>query len=424
MKPLNILVFPCGSEVALEIHRSLRYSRHVKLFGTSSVDDHGKFVFQNYTEHVPFITDDQFLPQLKAVVDKYSIDAIYPAMDAVLTTLKENESYLGCKVIASSVETTQICLSKEKTYNILDGIVPIPKIYDDYDKIDSYPLFMKPAVGYGSRGVKKINDRKEIDIHLKDFPNSLVLEFLPGDEYTIDCFTDRNGLLLFAGGRLRKRIGNGISVNTIPVDNDQFKEYAQKINNVIPMRGAWFFQLKENASGKLVLLEVASRIGGSSALYRNRGVNFVLLSIFDAFEYDLGIVDNKYFIELDRALDNQYSIKIDYDTAYIDFDDCLVVEGKINVKLVSFITQCINNKKKVILITKHSKNIYQSLAEYRLSHLFDEIIHIDQGDQKYKYMKAGSAIFIDDSFAERKAVSERLNIPVFSPDMVESLLEN
>ena len=40
----NILVFPCGSEIALEIYRSLRYSTHFKLIGANSLDDHGKFV--------------------------------------------------------------------------------------------------------------------------------------------------------------------------------------------------------------------------------------------------------------------------------------------------------------------------------------------------------------------------------------------
>ncbi len=34
----NILVFPCGSEIALEVHRSLQYSTHFHLIGANSID--------------------------------------------------------------------------------------------------------------------------------------------------------------------------------------------------------------------------------------------------------------------------------------------------------------------------------------------------------------------------------------------------
>ena len=44
----NVLVFPCGSEIGLEIHNALKYSKDFNLFGGSSVDDHGKYVYKNY----------------------------------------------------------------------------------------------------------------------------------------------------------------------------------------------------------------------------------------------------------------------------------------------------------------------------------------------------------------------------------------
>ena len=61
MKKLKILVFPCGSEIGLEIHRSLKYSVHIELLGGSSVEDHGKFVFENYIGKIPFIDDSDFI---------------------------------------------------------------------------------------------------------------------------------------------------------------------------------------------------------------------------------------------------------------------------------------------------------------------------------------------------------------------------
>jgi hypothetical protein len=126
MKQYNILVFPCGSEIGLEIHRALKNSIHFKLIGGSSVNDHGRFVFENYIDKIPFIDNEEFLPTLKKLTTNYKIDAIYPTMDKVIEVLKKNEEYLCCKVISSSTTTTEICLSKSKTYELLKDTIKVP----------------------------------------------------------------------------------------------------------------------------------------------------------------------------------------------------------------------------------------------------------------------------------------------------------
>ena len=91
-------------------------------------------------------------------------------------------------------------------------------------------------------------------------------------------------------------------------------------------------------------------------------------------------------MELDRALYNNFKIDINYNKVYIDFDDTLIVNGQINIKLISFIYQCINENIYLILITKHKGDIIKKLKEKKLVDLFDEIIHLDFGDEKYKYI--------------------------------------
>src|SRR5690606_2035985 len=209
-------------------------------------------------------------------------------------------------------ETTEICLSKSKTYHTLNGIVRTPKMFKSMEEVSTFPVFLKPDIGYGSRGAKKIDNVEEGRMHLNSFSNSLILEFLPGKEYTVDCFTNRHGELLYHGARERKRVANGISVNTVPVksNDDEILKIVEKINNRIKFSGAWFVQLKEDVNGQFSLLEIAARLGGSSSLNRNLGVNFALLSIFDAFELDVDVFTNNYCIELDRALDNKYKLSI------------------------------------------------------------------------------------------------------------------
>ncbi len=422
----NILVFPCGSEIALEIYRSLEFSAHFNLIGASSVDDHGKFVYKNYVDNVPFITSPDFIDDIKRIVREYKIDAVYPAMDEVITILKANESEIGCPVVSSSLETVQICMNKEKTYAKLGDYIRVPKVYNIHD-VDTYPVFCKPKVGYGSRGVRKINDSEELVRHMSDNADSLVCQYLSGDEYTVDCFTDRKGNLLFSAPRRRKRIMNGISVNTVPViDNgNEFREIIDTINGVISFRGAWFAQFKRDDEGNLVLLEIASRFGGSSSLFRGKGVNFAQLALFDLFGVNVSVIKNDYEIEMDRALDNIFKMEMEYDQVYVDFDDCLILDkSNVNPYLVAFIFQCRNNGVKVTLLTKHAHDLAETLKSFRLENLFDEIIHIRQIDSKASYIDNMNSIFIDDSFAERKNVSEKLGIPVFGVDMIKSLLNS
>ena len=422
----NILVFPCGSEIGLEIHRSLKYSTYFNLIGGSSVDDHGKFVYENYVENIPFHNAVNFLETIKKIVLDHNIDAIYPTMDEVARTLKNNEEAIGCRVVGSSAETTAICASKKLTYKKLKDLIPIPKTYATLDSVEEYPLFIKPDVGYSSKNVYLAKDETAAQAFLKGFSSEndfVFCEFLPGAEFTIDCFSDRYGNLLFSGARKRVRISNGISVNTKQANehNALFSSYADVINKQLKPRGAWFFQMKFDKDDILKLLEVASRLGGSSSLFRSKGVNFAMLSAFDCFDMDVEIMQNRYEAELDRALLNRYKLKIEYTTVYVDYDDCILLGDKVNQEIIAYLYAILNQRKKIILITRHTGNLQQSLSSYRLQGLFDEVIHLTKKEKKSDYINPTEAIFIDDSHTERADVKKKHNIHVFSPDMVETL---
>ena len=162
----NILVFPCGSEIGLEIHRSLRFSRHITLYGASSLDDHGRFVYPNYISNLPFYNEPSFVTELKQVIIENKIDAVYPAMDSVISLLKEMEENLGCKVIGHSEQTAKICLSKSKTYDLLKNFIKVPSLFSNVKSINKFPVFLKPDIGYGSRGTKIANTLMDVKNHL------------------------------------------------------------------------------------------------------------------------------------------------------------------------------------------------------------------------------------------------------------------
>lgn len=418
----NILVFPCGSEIGLEIKRAVGKDIHFNLIGANGVSDHGKFVYENYIGNVPFDNTPDFIPAIKKIVIENKIDAIYPAVDTAIARLKPFEKELGCIVVSPSLDACLTCLSKEKTYNTLRDRIPLPEIFDTTSESLNFPLFAKPKIGHSGRDTKLLKNYLELDDYRANVSDFILCEYLPGEEYTIDCFTDKKGVLRFISPRIRGRVSNGISVNTYAVELDNIQNFGKIISDKMGMRGAWFFQMKRDRQNNLKLMEVAARFGGSSVLWRAQGVNLPLLSLYDAFNIDIEIMQNNYSVILDRALENLYYINIQYDSVYLDYDDCLIIENQINSQMLAFLAQCRNFNKKIFILSRHNGNLTTELTKFGLKQFFDGIYHIKDNTPKSKFINRKHPIFIDDSFSERKEVKNSLHIPVFSTDMVECLI--
>ncbi len=425
-EPKNVLVFPAGTEIGMEIHSALKYSRFVRLFGGTSVPCHAEMLFENCIDGFPFIDDEGFIDYLNAVIDEYNIDYVYPAHDSALLTLTRERASIHCAVVTSPFETVEICRSKNRTYDFLAGSPYLPRTYGSIDEVEAYPVFIKPAVGQGSQGARLIQDRGHLAEALSDGVEYAICEYLPGDEFTVDCFTDRHGELLMVSPRSRERIRAGISVRSVlfPAD-DAVRAVAEDINEKLRFNGAWFFQLKKNAAGQYRLMEIAPRIAGTMGLSRSRGVNFPLLTLYNMWGFDVSLINNGNEAMLDRAFISRFVTDIRYDSVYVDFDDTMIVRGKVNTVLMMFLYQAKNQGKRLHLLTKHPERpIREDLARYGIAEtLFDEILHIPQDGSKSEYITDSSPIFIDDSFAERKRIRDSLCIPVFDLDMVESLLD-
>lgn len=426
MKEVNVLIFPAGAENAINIYDSLKYNLHFNVFGASSTMDHAEYLYpkDNYYVGDLYIDKPSFFNEFNNVLKKYNIDYIIPTHDTIALFMMKNANEINATIVCSPLETTEIAHSKKAIYDSLKGLDFIPKIYENIAEIE-YPVFLKPDVGAGAKGTHFIINEDELNKVLDSNKNMVICENLPGDEYTVDCFTDRNRELLFAGPRTRQRITIGISFKSKSVELDEEMEaIAQQLNKKFVFRGAWFFQVKRDKSGKLKLLEFSVRQAGTMALYRQLGVNFATLSVFDFMDLDVKILYNKYDIELDRCLKNCYKINYDYDKIYIDFDDTLIIHDKVNTDIMKLIYQSINKNKKVILLTKHEFDLGESLNKYRISKtLFDEIILLKPGEKKSKYIDKNKSIFIDNYFVERIDVRSECDIPVFDVDSVESLID-
>lgn len=425
MRAKKILIFPAGTEIAFEILNALKYSKFVEIYGGTSVADHSGFVYRHLITGFPFVDEPGFLEYLNKVISEYGIECIYPAHDSASVFFSRHTDDINAQVIISDAKTTEICRSKKETYRYLKDYSFIPKTFDTVESVERYPVFVKPAIGQGSKDARRIGSRAELEDALASDSSLIICEYLPGMEFTVDCFTDKDGNLLVSKMRDRQRIRIGINLRSKEYRLDEKAGIiAKTLNSKFSFKGAWFFQLKEDIQGEYRLLEISPRIPGTMGLSRNLGINFPMLTLFVFWGVDVSIIDNGYNIMLDRAFYSAYKIDFEYNHVYLDYDDTVTLNGKVNPDVMKFIYQAVNSGKKIHLLSKHVGDLYEDMRRLHIdTGIFEDITILQAEEQKSNYIKEQKSIFIDDSFAERKRIKDATGIPVFDVDMIESLID-
>ena len=422
---MNILIYPAASEIAREVFESLKDNKDLNLIGGTSSDfDKSHFIGYEKILNIPFISNDpksDFVKNIFNILLENKIDYIFPCHDDVSLVLSE---LLPDKVLSHNYHINEICRYKNLTYDFLQNTGLIPSINPK-----TYPRFVKPKNSNGSKGAELINNEDELKSYYTKYDknNTIELEYLPGDEYTIDCFS-QNGCLLFSGSRQRNTSKMGISELSVGVNDKEIDEIAEIINDEFIKKGgldgAWFFQLKKDINNEYKLLEVGPRVSGGMSFYRMRGINFSALTILTKQNNrELKIQDNNIKnLKFSKFFIPKYKYdKIDYDNIYVDFDDTLYLHKckRMNIDLIKLLYQGINEGKRVILITR-SKNDFRTILNiYKMGYIWDEIIHITDNTPKHEFIRSKS-VFIDDAFSERNFSKE--NVYCFDVDNFNILI--
>ena len=418
----NVLIFPDDS---LELHDALSNNVNVRLHAACSIERHGAYIYKNYRSDLPFISEDNFIKKLNTLIEEWNIDLIFPTHDTVALFLAENQDKIKSKIITSDLRTAKICRDKKFTYELFGDCNFCPTVYT---KIKEFPCFIKPRDGQGGKGSYLIKSEADIPQNIR-FDNYCIVEYLPGEEFTVDCLTDSHGELKAVLPRTRDRLLAGISTSSKAIRADsKILEIANTINDRLKFLGLWYFQIKKDYQGKFKLMEISMRCAGTMCLSRARGVNLPLLSVYCALGKEVSVFENPYSVKVDRALISRYKIDYEYDKIYLDYDDTLINDDEVCLPVIRFVYQCCNKGKKIILLTRHENYFDDTIEENLKSHsiaetLFNSIICVEKGKEKFDYMTMENSIFIDNAYAERKKVHDLLNIPVFDVEGIEVLLD-
>tara|TARA_R110000824_G_scaffold122128_6_gene278846 strand:- start:1006 stop:2076 length:1071 start_codon:yes stop_codon:yes gene_type:complete len=315
---MNILVTAAGSPgfitVQKAIHAAKGVPKNVMLHGC---DINGASLGMKLADRsfiAPRGDSDDYITELLSYCRKNNIDLLIPCADEELLPLATNKHLfeeMGCKVLVSGEASIRTALNKSRLfqfcannhlseyiveYSVCNNVEDLLKTY--YKMIDAgLKVCVKPTKAHGSRGFRVIepltskstffNSKAQpnsitIDslceiLGNEEFPELLIMEYLPGSEYSVDCFK-RDGDFLCVP-RTREIIKEGICVAGKVVKNEALMHAANKIYNKIGLSYNANIQFRYNEAGRPVLLEINPRFSGTMEHCRAAGVNFVEVAI-------------------------------------------------------------------------------------------------------------------------------------------------
>lgn len=273
----------------------------------------GKYLVDDFIQ-IPQGKDENFTNALLKVCKEKNIQVLLPLVTAELFPLSHNKYHfeeINTRVMVSSEKAINIANDKSNTYQFLQSKnieVPQFKIAKNIEEFKTavadlgFPkktICFKPSISNGSRGFRIIaDDADEFDLLFNQKPNStyisyndavrvlsskafpelLVAEYLPGEEYSVDCLAAHGKIKLIVP-RLRKKTINGISVQGEFVEDKRIIEYCSRIIETIGLHGNIGIQLRRSQKGTPLLLEINPRVQGTIVAALGAGINLPLLAI-------------------------------------------------------------------------------------------------------------------------------------------------
>ncbi len=421
----RVFVFPTVNEVGLEIVEALRKSNKIALFGGSSYDvthDPARLMLHRF-ERCPGYDEPGFEADFRGIIDRLEIDLVFPAWDKLIglfATWKPGRA----RFVVPNATTAQLVLSKRETYAALAGVVKTPRVFAADERL-KFPAFAKPDRSSGSKDAIRIdNDGELAAAHRRGL---IVCEYLPGREYTVDCLNDLNGRLLLANPRLRGKLGAGIALGSRDDGRTELVELCRKIAGALRIEGPWFAQFKEDGDGALTLVEVNTRIAGSSGFTRLAGANIPLMSVFMFMGNDVSVPPLKPGLTVNRSLGSLVE-GVPFSWVIWDLDDTLVrKDGKADPESVACLLDCHNRGKRQLLVTKNPAP-EETLARLHIPRVFEAIYQTGaKVDEILRAIRSHAidvddCIVVNDSFTELFELHQREpRLRTVTPDALAAL---
>lgn len=255
----------------------------------------GLFLVPQGRRHVvPLGKSPHFVNSVGEICRGSSIDLVIPTVDSELLPMARSRARFvshGTRVAVSPIAGLQACEDKVRLTRVLEGLIPTaPTEIWTGQTIPAdwrHPLVAKPRQGSGARGVLIIREPAELGSLPAD-GSYLIMEYLPGPEYSVDVFRTRRGAILAAVPRERLRVDSGVAIAARTLHDLELEQYASIAVEALDLEGVANVQFRRDHDGRPTLLEINPRFPGTMPLTVGAGVDMPNLAVKDALGQDVG----------------------------------------------------------------------------------------------------------------------------------------
>jgi len=208
-----------------------------------------------------------FLEEIIRICEVEKPDAMLSGPEEELLVLSQNKDLFaesGVLLLCPDYDAVKACADKLATYRVLQSYgIPTPEIYHGDDA--RFPCIVKPRFGRGGRDIFKAEDRPQLAFYLQKVDQPVIQEFVEGEEYTVDVFSDLAGTPLSIVPRVRLQVESGISVKGVTVYDEAIINYCNQIARKLKLIGPSCIQCIK-IERRVAFTEINPRFGGGSAL--------------------------------------------------------------------------------------------------------------------------------------------------------------
>lgn len=262
---------------------------------------------------VPRVLEDNFIDKVIEICKKEKITLIIPTIDTELLVYSQNRERIkkecGTEVMVSNEESIKIMRDKILTMEVLKkNGMDVPKTLSSQD-IDmgnyTFPLFIKPLNGSSSFDNFKIKNKKELDFFKDYVSNPMIQEFVAGQEYCVDVFSDFDSNVITVVPKKRVAFREGEITKGLIKKDRKLIETGRKLVEILKPIGEINFDCIKTED-KVVILEVNGRFAGGCPMSFEAGANspenLYRLLLGERLEYNENYLDKMWALRFDDCI--------------------------------------------------------------------------------------------------------------------------
>jgi biotin carboxylase len=344
MKAVTVLLTGMGAPGAPGVIKCLRKNgeREIRIVGVDMNENAGARSMADAFYIVPAAKDDNFINNVLEICIKEHVEIVMPIVTRELMKFARSRERFESNGIRVNVMAANVLETVNNKAHLLSAMracgLPTPRfeVVHSLDELIAacailgYPeraVCVKAAVGNGSRGVRMIDAKvSRYDLFFNSKPNSmyisydelirtlseraelpemLVMELLPGREYSVDFLADAGKPLYVVSRR-------GISVVTsnmmaLVVDNNrEVIELCSATAAALEMDGNFGFDLRYGVDGRPYVIEVNPRLTGGVVACAAAGVNLPYLGVKHLLSEKLPELEPVYGTRMSRHYEESF----------------------------------------------------------------------------------------------------------------------